>query len=122
LEILRDVINPIFRRNGLPEITVRVGMACGYILVVLYGKSLENAHIDLIGSSISLAAKITSIAKANQILLGEYIYNNLLSFPSNKNSVNKYKFIEVSLDMAKWKYLSHFDSRSMYHVYEYLTD
>lgn len=122
LGILRDVINPIFRTNGLPEITVRVGMACGYILVVLYGKSLEIAHIDLIGSSISLAAKITSIAKANQILLGEYIYNNLLSSPSNRNSVNKDKFIELPLDMAKWKYLSHFDSRSMYHVYEYLTN
>jgi class 3 adenylate cyclase len=122
LGILRDVINPIFRTNGLPEITVRVGMACGYILVVLYGKSLENAHIDIIGSSISLAAKITSIAKANQILIGENIYNNLLSSTSNKYSVNGGKFIEIILDVAKWNYLSHFDCRSMYHVYEYLID
>ena len=79
LGILREVINPIFRTNDLPEITVRIGLAYGYTLVVLYGKSLENAHIDIIGSSISLAAKITSIAKANQILIGERFYNIILS-------------------------------------------
>jgi class 3 adenylate cyclase len=120
LRILREVINPIFRTNGIPEITVRIGMAYGYVLVVLYGKSLENAHVDIIGSSISLAAKITSIAKANQILIGEYIYNILLSSTNDEDIVNKSKFTEVILDVANWKYLSHFDSYSMYHVYEYL--
>jgi len=120
LRILKEVINPIFRTNGLPKITLRIGMAYGNILVILYGKSLENAHVDIIGSSISLAAKITSIAKANQILIGEYIYSILLSSTKNKDLVNKSKFTEVILDVAKWKYLSHFDSRSMYHVYEYL--
>ena len=34
LGILREVINPIFRTNDLPEITVRIGLAYGYILVV----------------------------------------------------------------------------------------
>ena len=58
LGILREVINPIFRTNDLPEITVRIGLAYGYILVVLYGKSLENVHIDIIGSSISLAQRL----------------------------------------------------------------
>jgi adenylate cyclase len=52
---------------------MRIGLAYGYTLVVLYRKSLEKAHIDIVGSSISLAAKISSIAKANQILLGETI-------------------------------------------------
>ena len=58
LGILREVINPIFRTNDLPEITVRIGLAYGYTLVVLYGKSFENAHIDIIGSSISLAERL----------------------------------------------------------------
>ena len=64
--ILREVINPVFKANGLPEINVKIGMAYGYILAVLYGECLENTHIEVIGSSISLAAKITSLAKANQ--------------------------------------------------------
>ena len=78
MQIIKEVINPAFKANELPEITVRIGLAYGYALVVLYGKSLEKAHIDIIGSSISLAAKIASIAKPNQVLVGEYIYNILV--------------------------------------------
>ncbi|MDW0229272.1 MAG: adenylate/guanylate cyclase domain-containing protein, partial [Nitrososphaeraceae archaeon] len=70
LEIVRNGINPIFKENELPEITVRTGLAFGPTLVVLYGKSLEKAHVDITGSSISLAAKIASIAKPNQVLVG----------------------------------------------------
>ena len=73
--IIKEVINPAFKVNELPEITVRTGLAYGYALVVLYGKGMESSHIDIIGSSISLAAKIASIAKPNQILIGESIYN-----------------------------------------------
>jgi adenylate cyclase len=121
LEIIREVINPVFKTNELPEITVRIGMAYGYALVVLYGKSLEKAHIDIIGSSISLAAKIASIAKPNQVLVGEHIYNILfMSSASHKDSLNNSNFIEVNLDPTKWKYLSHFDPESMYRVYEHL--
>jgi class 3 adenylate cyclase len=53
LEIIKEVINPAFKANELPEIKVRIGLAYGDALVVLYGKSLEKAHIDIIGSSIS---------------------------------------------------------------------
>jgi adenylate cyclase len=121
LEIIREVINPVFNAKELPEITVRIGMAYGYALVVLYGKSLEIAHIDIIGSSISMAAKIASIAKPNQVLVGEHIYNILfMSSASHKDSLNNSNFIEINLDPTKWKYLSHSDPESMYRVYEYL--
>jgi adenylate cyclase len=121
LEIIREVINPVFNAKELPEITVRIGMAYGYALVVLYGKSLEIAHIDIIGSSISMASKIASIAKPNQVLVGEHIYNILfMSSASHKDFLNNSKFIEINLDPTKWKYLSHSDPESMYRVYEYL--
>jgi class 3 adenylate cyclase len=115
LEIINEVINPAFKTNQLPEITVKIGLAYGYALVVLYGKSLEKAHIDIVGSSISLSAKISSIAKANQILLGESIYNILKTSPAASSC-----FREVNLDPTKWKYLSHSDPESLYHVYEYI--
>jgi adenylate cyclase len=115
LEIIREAINSSFKENALPEISVRIGLTYGYALVVLYGNSLEKAHIDIIGSSISLASKIVSIAKPNQILVGESIYNILRSSESIRNN----KFIEINLDPTKWKYLSHSDSESMYPVYEY---
>ncbi|MFL6404026.1 MAG: adenylate/guanylate cyclase domain-containing protein [Nitrososphaeraceae archaeon] len=115
LDIINEVINPAFKTNQLPEITVKIGLAYGYALVVLYGKSLEKAHIDIVGSSISLSAKISSIAKANQILLGESIYNILKTSPAVSSC-----FREVNLDPTKWKYLSHSDPESLYHVYEYI--
>ena len=90
LEIIKEVINPVFKAHELPEITVRIGLTYGYALVVLYGNNLEKAHIDIIGSSISLASKIVSIAKPNQVLVGESIYNILLS------SVSHYDFLNNS--------------------------
>ena len=119
LEIVKNAVNPIFRENELPEITVRTGLAFGPTLVVLYRKSLEKAHVDITGSSISLAAKIASIAKPNQVLVGELIYNIIMS-SKDKSSLNKVKFEEVRLDPIKWKYLSQSDPQSFYHVYEYL--
>ncbi len=119
LEIIKKVINPIFKGHELPEISVRIGLTYGYALVVLYGHDLEKAHLDIIGSSISLASKIVSIAKPNQVLVGESIYNILLSSADHKDFLNNTKFIEINLDPTKWKYLSHSDPESMYHVYEY---
>ena len=53
--------------------------------------------LDIIGSSISLASKIVSIAKPSQVLVGESIYNILLTSESIRNS----KFIEINLDPTK---------------------
>jgi class 3 adenylate cyclase len=120
LEILKKAVNPVFKENELPEITVRTGLAYGATLVVLYGKNLEKAHVDITGSSISLAAKIASIAKPNQVLVGELIYN-IIADSKDKESDNV-KFEEVRLDPIKWKYLSQSDPQSFYRVYQYLVN
>jgi adenylate cyclase len=120
LEIIREVINPAFKANDLPEITVRTGLAYGYALVVLYGKSLEKSHIDIVGSSISLASKITSIAQPNQVLVGEFIYNIILSSVNNKDFLRNIQLKEVNLNPIRWKYLSRSHPESMYRVYEFL--
>src|SRR5215467_3629888 len=112
LQIIREVINPAFKKNGLPEINVKIGLTRGYASVLLYGPSLEKAHIDIVGSSISLASKIVSIAKPNQVLVGE-------AFVLSSGSMNNSKFVEINLDPTKWKYLSRSDPDSMYRVYKY---
>src|ERR671932_444876 len=119
-ETIKEVLNPVFKTNGLPEITVRIGLAYGYGLVVLYGKSLEKSYIDIVGSSISLASKVASIAKPNQVLVGESIYNILVSSVKNEEFLRDIKFKEVNLDPIRWKYISRSDPKSMYHVYELL--
>jgi adenylate cyclase len=118
LEVIKNGMDPVFRTHKLPEITVSIGLAFGSALVVLYGKSIDKAHIDMTGSSISLAAKIASIAQPNQVLVGEFIYNILLS-SKQMNTLYRNKFKEVKLDPIKWKYISRSDPESLYHVYEF---
>src|ERR671932_1081981 len=114
LEIIGKILNPAFKANELYEITVRIGLAYGHALVVLYGKNPAKSHLDILGSGISLASKIASIAKPNQVLVGEHVYNIL------KSSIASSSFKEVNLDPAKWKYLSRSDPESLYRVYEFL--
>ena len=38
MEIVRGVINPVFQINGLPEITIRTGLAYGDALVNSTGR------------------------------------------------------------------------------------
>lgn len=114
LEVIK-VSNTAFSAYELPEISVRIGMTYGHGLVVLYGNDSEKAYIDMIGSSISLASKIVSIADPNRILVGEYFY----SIVHSSKSINCSNFAEVSLDPIKWKYLSRSDPHSRFRVYEY---
>ena len=78
LKIITDVINPVFS-NKLPLIEIKIGIDLGESMVVLYGKNIDIAHIDIIGSSISIAAKITALAKPNQILISENIFETIIA-------------------------------------------
>jgi adenylate cyclase len=120
LEIIQEVINPAFKANDMPEITVKIGLAYGKSLIVLYGKSLVKSHVDVVGSSISIASKITSVAKPNQVLVGESIYNILQSSKDSKAFLDNNKFVEVGLDLTEWKYPSRTNTDRAYRVYEFL--
>ncbi|MGB7677128.1 MAG: adenylate/guanylate cyclase domain-containing protein [Nitrososphaeraceae archaeon] len=74
LSIVRECINPILSDNNLPRIKLKVGLDYGQSMVILYGKNVDLAPIDLIGPSISIASKITSAAQPNQILAGQSVY------------------------------------------------
>jgi adenylate cyclase len=120
LEIITQVINPAFKTSGLPEITVKVGLSYGKTLVVVYGRSFIRSHVDIVGSSISMASKITSIAKPNQVLVGEQIHNILQSSVDSKEFLERCKFVKVKLDLTKWKYPSRSDVEQKYQVYQFL--
>ena len=77
IKVLTQVINPVFY-NKLPLIEIKIGIDLGDSMVVLYGKNINIAHIDIIGSGISIAAKITALAKPNQILISENIFVTVL--------------------------------------------
>lgn len=97
MKAVSDGINPAFIENGLPSIEIKTGIDIGQNLIVLYGKDPANSYIDLVGSSISIAAKITAIANPGQIVIGEDVYQLLdpdlqKEFSESKLSPNVWSF------------------------------
>jgi adenylate cyclase len=94
--IIRECVNPELRARRFPEITVKMSIDYGDVLVVLYGKSIERSHIDIVGSSISMAAKMIPLAKTWQIIMGQSMYENL---ENNEN------LADMNVDQTRWTYI-----------------
>jgi class 3 adenylate cyclase len=77
IDIIERGINPILAEYDYPELHVKIGMDFGENVIVRYGSDQLRSHVDILGPSVSIAAKITALAKPNQILVGEDIYDKL---------------------------------------------
>jgi adenylate cyclase len=99
IRIITKVINPVLY-NILPQIQVKIGIDLGESMIVLYGKNLDTSHIDLIGSGISIASKITALAKPNQILFSENIFENIA------NVSKDIKFEKLDIVDENWDYIN----------------
>ena len=86
LIIIQQGLNPILNQYDYPELQVRIGIDFGEIGVSQYGVDIDELdgkavftrpHIDMIGSTISVAVKMTSTAKPDHIVIGEKLYNKL---------------------------------------------
>jgi adenylate cyclase len=97
LKVLTQVINPVFY-NKLPLIEIKIGVDLGESMVVLYGKNVDIAHIDIIGSGISIAAKITTLAKPNQILISENIFETVFEV------IKDLSLKKLDIDKKTWDY------------------
>jgi adenylate cyclase len=97
LKVLTQVINPVFY-NKLPLIEIKIGVDLGESMVVLYGKNVDIAHIDIIGSGISIAAKITALAKPNQILISENIFETVFEV------IKDLSLKKLDIDKKTWDY------------------
>ena len=95
----------------LPEISVRIGIDVGEIVVVQYGWNIQSsivdcetrvttkkAHYDIIGYTVSIASKITGIAEPNQIVVGQYVYNAL-----DNDQKNVFKLLTLPSEV--WNYV-----------------
>lgn len=100
LEVVNGCINPVLRSRGLQELGVKISMDLGDVLVVLYGKSLENSHIDIIGSNISMAAKMLALVPSGRIIIGQSIRDSLPAAAG-------VGFAPVDADESAWSYVDH---------------
>ncbi len=83
IDVIERGINPILSEYDYPELRVKIGMDFGENVIVRYGADQIKSHVDILGPAVSIAAKITALAKPNQILIGEDIYEKL--HPTLKN-------------------------------------
>ena len=112
-QIIKRGINPVFNKNSFQEIAVKIGIEYGSALVLLYGKNIDHAHVDLIGFSISIASKITSMAYPDEIIVGENVYNNL-------DVKKKEHFLALYDYHNKWNSVMKYNNNLKYHIYKYI--
>lgn len=108
LSVLRNDINPVFRRHDYPDLQIKIGMAEGENIVIQYGKD-KSSQIDLIGYIINVASKITSITLPNRISLGGTFHT--LLHPKTQS-----EFEKISLENREWKYIDKHNQKT-YEVY-----
>ena len=115
-KVMRNGINPIFKKHSIPEIAVKIGIEYGSALVLLYGKNIAHAHIDLIGFSISIAAKITSLSFPGEVIVGENIFHNL------DVSQKKYFIALYAERNSKWDSAMKHNNNLNYRIYKYIKE
>ena len=112
LTVIEKGINPILNQYDYPDLMVKIGLDFGQSIVVRYGSNPEASHVDLMGPAMNIAAKIQSMAKTNQILIGEDVLKKL-------HPVTQKSFKEIVWKNNEWKYRSRV-SGEIYKVYEYM--
>ena len=109
MRIVSECLNPVFNEQQFPRICVKIGIDFGENLVVLYGRDISKSYIDIVGSSISVAAKITAIGGPGQIIIGQDVYELI-------DADLKKEFMEFKLSPQVWTFT---DTRtgSVYRLY-----
>jgi len=107
--IIKNAINPVFVEASIQKLRIKTTVDFGDCSIVRYGSDKHKAHIDLIGLTLNLAAKMQQTTKPDQIIIGENVYEKL-------NSKNKAEFFKVRTDAKSWKY-HEFGNQKSYFIY-----
>ena len=108
IRVVQEGINPILNQYDYPEIRLRIGIDVGENAVVQYGwdvydldnkQIVKKQHLDILGYTISIAAKIKALARPDQIIVGQLVYDMLDS--KQKSTFN---ILLISSDI--WNYIS----------------
>jgi class 3 adenylate cyclase len=118
IKVVQEGINPILNQNDYPDLKVRIGINFGKIAVVRYGIDideynnmvLKRPHLDLIGYTISIAVKMTSLAKPDHIVIGEDLFSML-------EGKLKGAFKQLSITRDLWNYSTETTGK-IYSIYE----
>jgi class 3 adenylate cyclase len=72
IKTVKNAINSELIKKGIPRISIKLGIDYGDALVVSFGN-----NVDLIGFSLSIVPKITALAPANTVLMGQCLFEQI---------------------------------------------
>src|ERR671927_1193456 len=98
ISVIKNGINPILNQHDYPELCVKIGIDEGENVIVQYGHD-KSSLIDILGYSMSISAKITSLTVPNTITIGDNVYSVL-------HPQIRMKFEQVKLRIEDWKYIN----------------
>jgi class 3 adenylate cyclase len=75
--LVYDGLNPILESEGYPRLDIRIGLDSGEAVIITVGSQKTKRHKDIIGTVVSIAAKIQSLGRPGDILLGDVTERNL---------------------------------------------
>ena len=70
-QVVYGQLNDFLQASGFPRIDVRIGIDSGYASIVTLGSPERKKEVDLIGATVSLAAKMQQLAEPGSVLVGE---------------------------------------------------
>ncbi len=108
LSVIQKGINPILNQYEYPDLAIKIGIDYGENMIVRYGSDAKKSHVDILGPVMNIASKIQSMAKPNQILIGDDVYARI--HPSIQASFEK-----AVWQQNQWKY--HRDNGELYPVW-----
>jgi class 3 adenylate cyclase len=128
IKVIHEGINPILNQYDYPEMSVRVGIDVGENVVVQFGwdtlsyeyngkenKNNENQtlvkkpHFDILGYTISIATKMTALARPDQIVIGQSVYEAI-----DDSQKSNFKVLPVNPEV--WNYVSE-NTGTIYRLY-----
>jgi len=111
ITVIEKGINPILNQYDYPDLMVKIGVDYGQSIVVRYGSNETTSHVDLMGPVMNISSKIQAMAKPNQILIGQDVYQRI--HPTTQKN-----FKEMIWNKDEWKFRSRLTGE-VYKVYEY---
>jgi len=117
IKAIQEGINPILNQYDYPELKVRVGIDFGEVAIVQYGidvfefekETLKTPHLDLIGYTISVAVKMTSLAEPDHIVIGQKLFDEL-------DDASKKSFKKLETNSEIWSYVNQINN-GLYDVF-----
>jgi len=108
INVLNRGINPILKNYDCPQLYVKIGIDEGNNVVVQYAYD-KSSQIDILGYTMNVAAKITSLTGPNKISVGENVYKLL-------HPRIQAEFHALVYRTDEWKYTNP-DTDKLYKVY-----